>query len=92
MEINMKVQYTFDEETATYYANGESSVGYVSGAYDTIAEMVEDINLQIESIYMDEEESYNEMQESLGSFTRFKAPLIKTSDLVQVDFKDYFDE
>ena len=51
----MKVEYTYDDETMVYYANGASVIGYVSGAYDDIGTMIQDIQIQIESIYDNED-------------------------------------
>jgi hypothetical protein len=74
MEIQMNIQYAYVPEVEGYVARGDNEMGYVSGVYDTVAEMMNDIQLQVECLYEEKAEEFNSLEESKGSFTRYQMP------------------
>ena len=71
----MQIKYSWNAADNCFVAeNVDKSIGYISGAYTTVNEMIEDMQLQLESILLDDADDFNTLQESRGSFTRFAFP------------------
>jgi hypothetical protein len=83
----MKFVYAHDASTNSYYASGDNELGYISESADSLAELMEKVDLCIEMLYEEKAEEFNKLQESNGSFTRYQLP---KAIYEKVELNDYF--
>ena len=86
----MKIQYTFDPDQQLYVARGFAETVNTSffASGDSISELENDLKEAIETVFIDEAEKFNNVQESMGSFTKFMYP---KPVLEEVKFEAYYD-
>ena len=83
----MNFTYAQDPSDGSFYASGNNDLGYISESADSLAELMQKVELCIEMLFEEKADEYNKLNESNGSFTRFKLP---EAVYHKVSYDDYF--